>query len=148
MSKKTLLVGVSLITALMVAGVPSSFAQSQAMSETDYDAAMKVVRTSFTDLKKHLDAKAGTEAAAEAAKLLDIFKKAEGFWAAQKVQPAIDFSKAAQAAAASAEKAAKGGDFSGALEAHKTLQAACQSCHTQYREKAEDGSYRIKKPVS
>jgi hypothetical protein len=148
MSKKWFGFGFQLAALLgVIIGAGRVLATSAAMSETEYDAAMKEVRGAFMDLKKNLDGQAGEEAAKNAQKLADVFKKVEEFWTERKQDDAVTFAKAAAGEAAKAAEAAKAGNFTGGLDAHKALQGTCQGCHTAHRERAEDGSYRIKKAM-
>lgn len=105
---------------------------------------MKEVAPAYADFKTHLDAKAFTAAAEDAAKLDRLFKETENFWAAFKTKDALDFSRNAQAASQNASAAAKETNAQKAQAAYTAIGKSCKGCHDSHRESMPDKSFRIK----
>lgn len=132
---------------LMAAGLAvmigaGSFAIVSAQSKTDEDFTklMKSVGASNGALRKAT----GAEQAAEADKLVALFKDAQQFWTARNNKEAADWSASAAMHAEGVAKAAKAGNAEEAAGHMKELGGTCQTCHAKYREKTETG-YAIKK---
>ena len=135
-----------LITVLLFAGVTGFGMFGQTPDEQEFEKWMKTVNATMGTLRTNLQGKAATESAADAAKLAEIFKKSEQFWQTRKKDDAVDWSKKAAAAALEIEAAAKANDFDKAGAAMRSLFGNCAGCHTAYRERGPDGSYRFKQP--
>ena len=137
----------AIMTAALTAAslsLASPAAQRKEISEADYEKIMKEVLPTYQSLRKNLDGKMTAEATKDAKRLQELFKDVEGFWAARKTEDAIGFAKSAAAGAETASKAVAANDFAKALEAHKSLQGTCKSCHDAHRERLPAGGYRIK----
>ena len=104
---------------------------------------MKATNTEMGVLRK-IDAKTGPDAAASAEKLSAIYEKVTAFWTAKNVPDAVKISGEGKTAADSLVAAVKAGDSEKASAAFKTLGGTCRPCHEAHREKAADGSYKIK----
>ena len=132
---------------LMAAGLAvmigaGSFAIVSAQSKTDEDFTklMKAVGASNGAVRKAT----GADQAAEAEKLVALFKDAQQFWTARNNKEAADWSAAAGMHADGLAKAAKAGNADEAAGHLKELGGTCQTCHAKYREKTETG-FAIKK---
>jgi cytochrome c556 len=117
---------------------------AQSNEEQEYEKWMKQAGATMGALRKGIDAKQAEEVAAGAATLNGIFKKSEQFWTGRKKEDAVEWSKKSAAAAAEIEAAAKAGDFEKAGAGMRGLFGNCSGCHTAYRERLPDGSYRFK----
>lgn len=105
---------------------------------------MKAMKTINDSLRKNLEAKAADALAADARKMVDLFAETETFWAHKNAPDAVKFAQNGKAAAGELASAAANRNLDAAGAAAKKMGGSCQSCHNQYREKAPDGSYRIK----
>lgn len=125
----------------VLVGVGSmSLVSAQAKSDEDYEKLMKAVGAANGAVRKAT----GADQAAEAAKLVTLFKDSQAFWTARNNKEAADWSAAAAMHADELAKAAKAGNADAAAGHLKELGGMCQSCHGKYREKTETG-FAIKK---
>jgi cytochrome c556 len=92
-------------------------------------------------MRKGADPKA---AAAEAEKLVVLFKDAQQFWTARSNKEAADWAASAGVHAAEIVKAGNAGNAEGVASHAKELGGVCQTCHAKNREKTETG-FAIKK---
>ena len=90
------------------------------------------------------DNKVGPDAAASAEIIQQVFASTESFWEKKGTTDALKWTQEAKAAAGDLAVAAKAGDAEKAGAAFKTVAGSCRSCHEAHREKAADGSYKIK----
>jgi hypothetical protein len=106
--------------------------------------AMKQVGPAFTALRQAATASSAADAATQAAALKAGFTDATAFWKTQTHPDATQWT--ADALHLTEEIAAAAGK--GEIETVKTsvpkLQQICGNCHTAYRERVDDGSYRYK----
>ena len=135
-SRSFLAVGLALVV-----GLGAAIVSAQSKTDEDYDKLMKGVGAANGALRKGTDPDAQ---AAEAAKLVALFKDAQQFWTGRSNKEAADWAGAAMKHASSAEAAFKAKDAAAAGAAMKELASTCSTCHTKYREKGEAG-YVIKK---
>ena len=119
----------------------SAIVSAQAKTDEDYDKLMKGVGAANGAMRKAADPKA---AAAEATKLVALFKDAQAFWTARNNKEAADWAASAGMHAAEIAKAGAAGNAEGVASHSKELGGMCQTCHTKYREKTETG-FAIKK---
>ena len=115
----------------------------QAMSDDEYDATMKQIRATVGGANDHITARAGADVAADGTALAESFAKVQAFWEAREREDATGWAAAALEAARDLESAGGAGNFEAAATAFGNLRGACMPCHTQYRERTEDG-FRIK----
>jgi cytochrome c556 len=125
--------------AVLVGSVAMVSAQSK--TDEDYDKLMKGVGAANGAMRKAADPKA---AAAEAEKLVALFKDAQQFWTARSNKEAADWAASAGTHAAAIVKAGSAGNAEGVAASAKELGGMCMTCHTKYREKTETG-FMIKK---
>ena len=127
--------------AVFVAVTSVAILSAQAKTDEDYDKLMKAVGAARGAMAKAADPKA---AAAEADKLVALFKDAQQFWTARSNKEAADWAAAAGMHAAEISKAGAAGNAEGVASHAKELGGVCQTCHAKYREKTETG-FAIKK---
>lgn len=105
--------------------------------------AMKQIGPTNGALGKKLAAKDDT-AAEDARKLQVLFEGVQKFWEERKSEDAVGFSKSAASQFESVRHFAQSEKWEEAAAAHKKVGAACMGCHGTHREKAPDGSWKIK----
>lgn len=108
---------------------------------------MKHVGPGFNALRQAVTASNGGDAAAHAAALKKHFTETAAFWKTKTYPDAIQWNEDAKREADALAAAATRGDWDAAKTLVPKLQAACASCHNQYRERLDDGTYRFKTPV-
>ncbi len=106
--------------------------------------AMKAVSPAFTALKAAMDASQAEGVAMNAAKLKPALSQTESIWDDVGQASAGQFARDAQEYLASIERAAAAGDWDKAKFAATKLNAVCGSCHGTFRDRADDGTYRMK----
>ena len=129
--------GLALLVAITLSVAPSA----QAKTDEDYDKLMKGVGAANAVMRKATE---GDVVAAEAKKLVALFKDVSAFWTARQNAEAAEWATTAMSHAAEVEKAAMAKDLPGAMGHMKELGGVCQTCHAKYREKTETG-FAIKK---
>jgi cytochrome c556 len=129
---------------LLFAAVIGFGSLRQSADEQEYEKWMKTINATMGSLRNNLQGKASEAAAKDAATLVEVFQKSEAFWKGRKKDDAVEWSQKAAVAAAEVETAAKASDFEKAGTSLRAVFGNCQGCHTAYREKAPDGSYRFK----
>jgi len=127
--------------ALLVGLASAVIVTAQSKTDEDYDKLMKGVGAANGAMRKATEPDAQ---AAEATKLVALFKDAQQFWSGRNNKEAADWAGTAMKHASSAEAAFKAKDAEAAATALKELGSTCQTCHTKYRERTETG-YQIKK---
>ena len=125
----------------LLVGLGAAIVSAQSKTDEDYDKLMKSVGAANGVLRKSADPDAQ---AAEATKLVALFKDAQQFWTGRNNKEAADWAGAAMKHASSAEAAFKAKNTEAAAAAMKELGSTCQTCHTKYRERTDSG-YVIKK---
>ena len=123
---------------------PSGVTTSRTWTDADYDKIMKEVGATVGLLRKSLDGQNAEMAKQQAEKLESLFEEADDFWNARNVDDAQDIADDAAEHADHIEDAVDDKDFTKAAEHMKLMQGTCAACHGKYRDKAPDGSYRIK----
>lgn len=108
------------------------------------DDAMKKVGAAFAALRTGVDASNANAAGPNVAVLKQAFVQTESFWKAKGVDQAVTLAREAATRVDAIEKASAGGDWDAAKKSVATLNQSCQSCHTSYRERFDDGSFRVK----
>jgi mono/diheme cytochrome c family protein len=104
---------------------------------------MKAIGAISGSLHKNLDAKNGNGASADAARLEELFGKVHEYWLT-KSPDAMKFAMDSQAGYREIAAKASAGNFTEALATFKTVSANCGGCHAAHREKAADGTWKIK----
>jgi cytochrome c556 len=85
------------------------------------------------------------EAKANTVILKKAFAEVETFWKARGKADATGWAGDARKHAESVERSAGLGNWDAVNSSTATLGQSCQSCHTAYRERLEDGSFRFKR---
>jgi cytochrome c556 len=120
---------------------PPMTAEEEALSKL-----MKQVGSANGALRKAIegsDAKVATE---NAAILRQTFTQVESFWKDRKRNDASTWAADAKKLSEGIHRAAAAGKWDEVKASATTLGQACQTCHTTYRERYDDGSFRIKRP--
>ena len=115
-----------------------------AQDEKEYQDWMKTTGATAGSLRKNLEAKNGEAAAADAKKLQGVSTQVHDFWMKKKIDNATKFASSAQDGFKEIGQLASSGKFDEAAATLKTTMANCGGCHNAYREKAADGSWKIK----
>ena len=131
--------------AFTVGAVRSSVESQEAiLTEGDFAAAMEEMDYVSGDVELHIDAKYWGDLGTDTDAMKALLEQVRTFWVAREVQGAIDFTEQALAATAALSRASGTGDGGQADQAFSDLKATCRSCHREFRERTEDGGYRIK----
>jgi soluble cytochrome b562 len=112
--------------------------------EEAYQKIMKGVASSNAALRKGVEASDPKLAAEHSAALKKAFAEAAAFWRSKRKGDATSWSQDAQKIADSIDRAAAAGKWEEAKASVATLGKTCQTCHAAYRERFDDGSFRIK----
>lgn len=123
---------------------PSGITSARTWTDADLDKIMKEVGSTVALLRKSVDGQNAEMAKQQSDKLELLFEDVDDFFNARNVRDAADIADDAAEHADHVEDAADEKDFTKAAEHLKMLQSACAACHGKYRDKAADGSYRIK----
>ncbi len=118
--------------------------QEAILTEADFAAAMEEMDYVSGDAELHIDAKYWGDLGTDTDAMKALLEQVRTFWVAREVQGAIDFTEQALAATAALSRASGTGDGGQADQAFSDLRATCRSCHREFRERTEDGGYRIK----
>ena len=112
--------------------------------EEAFDAVMKRIGPAFTGLRAAID-DANAPAAAESTKTLkEAFADAEAFWKARKTADAIEWTQTARRLVGTLDRVVGGANWPLVKTAADELNRTCSTCHTAYRERLEDGTFRVK----
>ena len=115
-----------------------------AQDEADYQKWMKTVGGTAGSLRKNLEAKNGDAAATDAKKLAEVFSQVHDFWHKKGVNDAMMTAMDARAKFQEVGELASAGKLDDAGAALKKAMGTCGTCHSAHREKAADGSWKIK----
>ncbi len=111
--------------------------------DAQFETWMKTTGKAADALSK-LEPKTGKEVVGSAERIAGVYEEMIGYWRQREAKDAVKWSEQGKAAAVQLASAAHAGDSETAAAAYKTLGGTCRPCHTQYREKLADGTYRIK----
>jgi cytochrome c556 len=114
--------------------------------EEAYQKLMKQVGSSQGALRKAIEGSDAKLAAEQAAALRKTFADVEAFWRGRRRDDAVRWAQDARKASETLERSAVAGQWDAVKNHAGTLGKACQACHGIYRERFDDGSFRIKKP--
>jgi hypothetical protein len=113
-------------------------------AEVSLGAAMKIIAPAFAEMRTAIQDSKTDLVTEDVAKLKPAFTGVETIWGDLGERPAADWAREALAQTTSIEAAAAAGDWATAKTSAATLNQRCQSCHAAYRERQEDGTFRIK----
>jgi cytochrome c556 len=105
---------------------------------------MKQIGPGFNALREAATATNAGETGSQAAALKKAFTETATFWKGQPLPDAIQWNDDARVAADAIAAAAGRADWDAIKASLPRLQGACASCHNQYRERLDDGTYRFK----
>ena len=112
--------------------------------EVNLDATMKKVGPAFAGLRKSIEGMDANVAKGSTATLKAAFADVETFFEAKGKHDAHQWANDARKVVDSIDTAVAGSKWDDVKASAGNLGKACQTCHTAYREKAEDGTYRMK----
>ncbi len=112
--------------------------------EEAFDKVMKRVGPAFNELRTAVTASNAAAAAGHTRDLKAAFADAEAFWKKRATADAIEWTRTARAQLTALERAAGAGNWDQAKAAASEVNRMCSTCHTAYRERLEDGTYRVK----
>jgi hypothetical protein len=113
--------------------------------EEAYQKLMKQVGSSNGALRKAVDGSDAKLAAEHSAVLRKTFMDVESFWRSRRRDDAVQWAQDARKASEKIERSVAAGRWDAVKSHAGTLGNACQACHGVYRERFDDGSFRIKK---
>jgi hypothetical protein len=112
--------------------------------EIAFDQVMKRINPAFGAIRQAVNEAAGYEGVEHAVTLKQAFAETETFWKKREKPDAMKWAAEARTHAESLEQAISGGQWDEAKAALTGLQQTCSACHGAYRQRGDDGSYRIR----
>lgn len=112
--------------------------------EEAFDKMMKRIGPANAELRKGMEASNVDLAKQNAVILKQTFGDVAAFWRSQNKPDAVQWAQDARKIADSIEKAAAEGKWDEVKASAGNLGKTCQSCHGIYRERFDDGTFRIK----
>lgn len=140
---KAAIVAVSVINGAMT-DLAKKLPPPMTAGELALNKAMKQVGPAFTALRQAATGSNAADAATQAAALKTGFTEAAAFWKTQTHPDATEWTADALKMSDEIATAASKGDIDAVKTAVPKLQQICGNCHTAYRERLDDGSYRYK----
>ena len=112
--------------------------------EEAFDKVMKRVGPAFNGLRTAAGASDAAAAAENAKVLKAAFDEAEGFWKARKTADALEWTRTARRHVADLERAVGAANWDQVKTSVAEVNRMCSTCHSAYRERLEDGDFRVK----
>lgn len=112
--------------------------------EEAFDKVMKRVGPAFTALRQAVTASDADAVKQHAAALKSSFGETTPFWKTRAKADAMNWADEARVQADVLERATARGEWEAVKSAQTALGQTCQNCHGAYRERLEDGTYRMK----
>jgi cytochrome c556 len=116
-------------------------------AEEAFDKVMKQVGSANRALRAALEGSDAAAARENAAALQKAFGEAGRFWKSRGTADAESWSEDGRKLAETIDHAAAAGRWDEVKTTLGTLGQVCQTCHTKYRERFDDGTFRIKLPA-
>ena len=136
---------IALVTGMFVLGLAIATTGLRAQSkEVDLDATMKKVGPANAALRKSIEAMDAKVAKEQTEVLEKAFDDAEKFFEGRGKHDAHQWASDAKKVVDTIEKAVGDSKWDEVKASANSLGKICATCHTAYREKAEDGTYRMK----
>ncbi len=117
---------------------------AEALDEKAFQKHMKAVGKANKDFKGNFESKNAAAVEKDGAAVAESYKAMAGFFKARKNDDAVKWSDDSATAAAATATAAKAGDWDKVKSEWSAVGKNCKACHDKYREKLDDGSYKIK----
>jgi len=105
---------------------------------------MKRVEPAFAAVRAGIEGSSAETTTQNAAVLKQAFTEAEAFWKGRGKPDAIQWSQDARKQAEAIERGAAAGTWDVVKDSADTLGQACRTCHAAYRERLDDGTFRLK----
>jgi cytochrome c556 len=118
---------------------PPMTAEEETLQKT-----MKKIQPAFGALRTAVDGSDAEKTAAQTAILKQAFTDTEAFWKSRNKPDAVKWAQDARAQVETVERSAATEKWDVAKTSAGAIGQACQTCHAQYRERFDDGSFRIK----
>lgn len=136
---------IAVVTGMFALGLTLVATGLRAQSkEVDLDATMKKVGPAFMAIRKGIEGMDANIVKEQTAILRTSFADAERFFEAKGKHDAHQWANDARKTVDAIAAAAGDSKWDEVKASAGNLGKTCQTCHTAYREKAEDGTYRIK----
>lgn len=116
--------------------------------EEAFDKVMKRVGPAFNELRAAAAASDAAAIAGHTKVLKAAFAEGEAFWEARKAADAIGWTRTARTQLTALERAASAGWWEQVKTSVADVNRMCSTCHTSYRERLEDGTFRVKRAAS
>jgi hypothetical protein len=126
---------VALMLAVGAAGVQAQTANTNTANAETHKAWMNDAADQQDELREALAAKSAAKSATAAAKLADLMKQTETYWAGKKAPDIVTLAVQARRMATETGAAAKAGKFDQAHTAFGKMNATCNACHDLHPEK-------------
>lgn len=117
---------------------------ADALDEKAFQKHMKAVGQANKNFKGNFESKNAAALEKDGAAVAESYRAMASFFKARKNDDAVKWSDDSAAGAAGAAKAAKAGDWDKVKSQWGGAGKNCKACHDKYREKLDDGSYKIK----
>jgi cytochrome c556 len=117
----------------------------QTAADISMTAAMKTISPAFAALRTAAQESKADVVAENAAKLERALNEAETIWAGLGETRGTQWTHEARDSTASIQRAAAAGTWDAVNTSAGALNQTCQTCHAAYRERQEDGTYRMKR---
>jgi len=112
--------------------------------ELEFQKIMKQVGPANTALRAAIDKMDAAAVKEQATVLAGAFTKTEAFWKTKSKTDAVGFAAEGKKHSDAINTAAAAGNWDGVKAAAGPLGQQCAACHGAYRERLDDGSFRIK----
>lgn len=112
--------------------------------EEAFDKTMKRIGPAFNALRTAAGTSNGAAAAENAKILKAAFTDVESFWKARATADALEWTRTARRQLEAIERAAATGAWDQVKTSTADLNQSCQTCHTAYRERLDDGTFQLK----
>jgi hypothetical protein len=112
--------------------------------EEAYDAVMTRVGPAFNTLRTAIEESDAAATAENTKALKAAFAEAEAFWKARATAEALDWTRTARKHVDALERAVSRANRDEMTSVASELAQVCQTCHASYRERLDDGTFRIR----
>ena len=114
-------------------------------AEEAFDKVMKQVSPAFAALRQAADGSDAAAAKTRTTELAKLFADTQAFFKTRNNADAIGWAGDAAKAVTTIEAAVTAGKWDDAKAGATALNGVCGQCHTAYRERADDGTFRVKR---